>query len=737
VTRTPRVLHLRASNFFGGPERQILRYTQMDGVDSAVASFTGDGCGAEFLSQVASRGLSVFDLPAGKKSIFSAISQLTVLLKEEEVDLLCTHDYRSDIVGTIAARRAHVRCAPFLRGWTGESFAIKLFELMDRQVLRFATNVVCLSETHASEMRRQASMRNKVRVVTNAIEVLADNASRRERGRQTLVQRFHLHNEHPIVVSAGRLSPEKGVSTFVRAMPKVLKQHPNAQFVIFGDGTEIDRLQDEAKRLGISSAVTFAGHVTDLSELLPGADLLVNPSFAEQVPNVVLEAMAAGVPIVATRAGSVAEIAGDPPCLSLVRPRAATEISEQANILLSDPTRRVRLRDAGIARLRLAYSPGVQRFQLLNLYRELIPSFSPAPVTVDPLPLLSVVIPVRNEERHIGAVLDKLLEQDYPRDRMEIIVADGNSTDRTAEVVKRYAASNVIYAPNPAQLSSVGRNVGVSKSRGDIIVFIDGHCEIPSRTLLSDTVEMLTGTGADCLARPQPLTFSTVSATQKAIAAARASVLGHGTDSTIFNTIYEGPVDPTSSGAVYRREVFNRIGFYNEAFDACEDVEFNHRVKRAGMRCWISPKLTVNYHPRESLGQLFRQMMRYGIGRARLAKHHLDAFTFVQLIPAIFVVAVPIGAFLSFLLPQLALFYAAFLGCYLGALLVTGICNVHALGLRGAMIMMGALVVIHAGLGIGFIRGLFQPRAREPVQESGPRKHKEDESQREGRVVAH
>jgi hypothetical protein len=113
----------------------------MDGVDSAVASFTGDGCGAEFLSQVASRGLSVFDLPAGKKSIFSAISQLTVLLKEEEVDLLCTHDYRSDIVGTIAARRAHVRCAPFLRGWTGESFAIKLFELMDRQVLRFATNV--------------------------------------------------------------------------------------------------------------------------------------------------------------------------------------------------------------------------------------------------------------------------------------------------------------------------------------------------------------------------------------------------------------------------------------------------------------------------------------------------------------------------------------------------------------------------------------------------------------------
>jgi hypothetical protein len=194
-----------------------------------------------------------------------------------------------------------------------------------------------------------------------------------------------------------------------------------------------------------------------------------------------------------------------------VRPGAATEIAEQANILLNDPTRRSKLRDSGIARLRLAYSPDVQRFQLLNLFRELLPSFAPAPVTVDPLPLLSVVIPVRNEERHIGAVLDKLLEQDYPRDRIEIIVADGNSTDGTAEVVKRYAASNVIYAPNPAQLSSAGRNVGVNKSRGDIIVFIDGHCEIPSRTLLSDTVELLAATRADCLARPQPLTVDNAS----------------------------------------------------------------------------------------------------------------------------------------------------------------------------------------------------------------------------------
>jgi glycosyltransferase involved in cell wall biosynthesis len=505
--------------------------------------------------------------------------------------------------------------------------------------------------------------------------------------------------------------------------------------VIFGDGTEIHRLQEEAKRLGTSAAVTFAGHVGDLSGLLPGADLLVNPSFAEQVPNVVLEAMASGIPVVATRAGSVAEIAGDPPCISLVSSGASTEISEHVNALLNDSPRRSGLSAAALARLRVAYSPEVQHSQLLELYRELIPGLATPLVAQKPLPLLSIVIPVRNEERHIGAVLDRLLEQDYPRDRMEIIVADGNSTDHTAEIVNGYAASNVIYAFNAAQLSSAGRNVGVRRSRGGVIVFIDGHCEIPSRTLLSDTVELLATTGADCLARPQPLTISNASATQRAIAAARASVLGHGTDSTIFNSTYEGRVDPTSSGAVYRREVFDRIGFYNEAFDACEDVEFNHRVKRAGMKCWISPKLTVNYHPRNTLGQLFKQMMRYGMGRARLAKHHPDAFTVGQLVPAVFVVAVPFGAFLSFLFPQLALFYAAFLVCYLVALFIAGVGSVHALGLRGMMMMVGALMVIHAGLGIGFVRGLFHLRVRKPVQQSRPSGHKEDET--EERVVAH
>jgi len=265
---------------------------------------------------------------------------------------------------------------------------------------------------------------------------------------------------------------------------------------------------------------------------------------------------------------------------------------------------------------------------------------------------VSVVIPVRNEEAHLGAVLDDLMSQDYPRDRFEILVVDGQSTDGTREVVKRYAAENrsqesgvrsqnelpcVILLPNPGRLSSSGRNVGVRHSRGELVLFVDGHCRIPNRSLLSDSVRIMQETGAECLCRPQPLTLPGNTWFQDTVAYARATLIGHGRDSTIYATEVEGFVNPTSSGAAYRRSVFERVGLYDERFDACEDVEFNYRVYRAGIPSYLSPQLTVAYQPRSSLSGLFKQMLRYGRGRFRLMQKHKEAASLSQMVPAAFV----------------------------------------------------------------------------------------------------
>ena len=113
----------------------------------------------------------------------------------------------------------------------------------------------------------------------------------------------------------------------------------------------------------------------------------------------------------------------------------------------------------------------------------------------------------------------------------------------------------------------------------------------------------------------------------------------------------------------YRREVFETIGTFDESFDACEDVEFNHRLDRAGMKCFFSPRVTVRDHPRASLRGLFRQMMRYGRGRVRLLRKHPETFTVMGFVPAVFVLGLLLG-------PLLACFSVWLQGLYLGCLVL-------------------------------------------------------------------
>src|SRR5262249_7205975 len=126
----------------------------------------------------------------------------------------------------------------------------------------------------------------------------------------------------------------------------------------------------------------------------------------------------------------------------------------------------------------------------------------------------------------------------------------------------------------------------------------------------------------------------------------------------------EGFVAPESVAVAYRRDVFNVIGTFDETFDACEDVEFNHRLARAGLRCFFTPRVRVRYFPRASLSALFFQMARYGRGRVRLLRKHRDTFSVPGFLPALFVAGVLLGPLLGVLLPELILGYLAVLAVY-------------------------------------------------------------------------
>lgn len=249
-------------------------------------------------------------------------------------------------------------------------------------------------------------------------------------------------------------------------------------------------------------------------------------------------------------------------------------------------------------------------------------------------PFISVVIPVRNEGSSVGGVIESLLKQSYPQGKYEIIVVDGESEDNTKEVVENFSRQNsqIRLFNNPRRLSGAGKNIGVKNSRGEIILFVDGHCYLPGTYLLREISRLYLRDDRRVLCRPQPLDFPGNSLFQGAVAGCRATLWGHGLDSTIY-TEQEGEVNPTSSGATYPRRLFEEVGYIDESFDACEDAEFNYRCHRAGYKGFTSPKLKVCYEPRSNLVQLFRQMYRYGLGRFRLFAKHPGSFSLGQLPP--------------------------------------------------------------------------------------------------------
>ncbi|MDX9857787.1 MAG: glycosyltransferase family 2 protein [candidate division Zixibacteria bacterium] len=325
------------------------------------------------------------------------------------------------------------------------------------------------------------------------------------------------------------------------------------------------------------------------------------------------------------------------------------------------------------------------------------------------LPIISVVIPIRNEERFIARTIRYLLEQDYPADRMEVLVVDGESDDRTVEIVTAIAKedSRVRLLHNPRRLSSAARNVGSRAARGEIITFVDGHTYIDNRHLLRNTARLMAEKDVQVLSRPQFLETLENTEFQTAVALARRSTIGHGLDSTIY-TSRDAYVNPTSSGATYHRDVFNDVGYFDERFDACEDVEFNYRVHLSGRSAFTSLKVAVYYYPRESVGRLFTQMKRYGTGRFRLARKHPATLAPGTLIPALFTAGLFGLLFLSLLLPHVGWILLGLYGLYAFMIFLS---SATIAGRHGSHLLADLLVIyptIHLGLGWGFLSELVR-----------------------------
>ena len=368
------LIHLTSSTFFGGPERQMLGLAESlpDSVRTAFVSFAEGGRCEAFLDEVRARGFDAIPLKHDFPRVFATLRELTETLRQRECDLVLCHGYKANILGRIAARRVGIPAVAVSRGWTGENRKVHAYEWLDRRHLRFMDRVVCVSEGQAEKVRRWCGVPENRRCVIRNSARLEAFATPDPASRGKLLGVFPSDSAvSQVVLAAGRLSPEKGFTVLVEAAAALLKANPTAGVVLFGEGVLRPELEARIAALGLAGRFVLPGFRSDLDSLIPAADVVVLPSFTEGLPNVALEASAAGVPVVATIVGGTPEVVADGVTGFLVPPGQPAALAERISELLGDSALRTRMGDAGRLRMCERFTFEAQAEAYMKLFEEM------------------------------------------------------------------------------------------------------------------------------------------------------------------------------------------------------------------------------------------------------------------------------------------------------------------------------------------------------------------------------
>ena len=251
-------------------------------------------------------------------------------------------------------------------------------------------------------------------------------------------------------------------------------------------------------------------------------------------------------------------------------------------------------------------------------------------------PRVSVVIPVLNEERFIERCIGSVVAQTYPRELIEILVADGGSTDGTRAALERLADADprIRVIDNPRRTQAAGLNLAIAQAAGDVVARLDGHAAWGPRHL-ELCVELLSRTGADNVGGTMDAIGETV--VGRAIARATRSPFGVG-GATYRYGRRQAVVDTVWLGC-FRRSALERVGLYDERFPPHEDYELNHRLRASGGRIVYSPDLATTYWTRSSWRAVATQFFRYGRAKVRVARHQPGVLRPHHLVPPALVAA--------------------------------------------------------------------------------------------------
>ena len=334
---------------------------------------------------------------------------------------------------------------------------------------------------------------------------------------------------------------------------------------------------------------------------------------------------------------------------------------------------------------------------------------------------VSVVIPARNESRRIDDCLRAVLTQDYPPDRMEVIVADGMSDDDTRAKVAAAASAyggaggpRVRVIDNPGRIVPTGMNRAIEAAVGEIIVRVDGHTIIDP-DYVSRCVETLERTGAD--GAGGTMTPIADGAFSGAVALATSTPFGVGNSAFHYATT-ERDSDSVYLGA-YPKSTFARFGGYDEELVRNQDDELNYRIRGRGGRIVLNPAIQSRYHPRATVAALFSQYFQYGWWKLRVMTRVPSMMSARHFAPSVFVILLAVALGLSVLFPALLIVAAGMLAVHAAGALAFCMGRTRGIAARSVALVPVATLLIHLGYGLGLLAALPSLAAKTRVPLTG------------------
>jgi len=325
------------------------------------------------------------------------------------------------------------------------------------------------------------------------------------------------------------------------------------------------------------------------------------------------------------------------------------------------------------------------------------------------LPLISVIIPCRNEKQFIAECLDSVIQQDYPKQKMEIFVMDGMSEDNTRNIVREYSKKNsfIKLFKNHKRIKPIALNIAIKKANGRYVIIMDGHAKYRS-DYISKCIETSIKYEADNVGGIWRIMPTKDTIINKSIIFASSSVFGAG--NAYYRRGYSKEVKEVDTvfGGCYKKDVFKKIGLFNERLVRSQDIEFNIRLKKAAGKILLNPEIVSYYYPKPTLKEFFKHNFADGVWAIYPLKFIKIPLKIRHYVPLLFVLSLLISGTFSVFFPLFFWLFLFIFGLYLIAnLYFSAKITYNKKDLRYLFLMPITFACRHFGYGLGSVWGLM------------------------------